>query len=432
MSKLTRADLADLFHNVTDRKLLQTVALIDRLPKRGAVDDLLAPVRPRLQRLRPPRPLTLRRLLTFPLEELLVPAAAWRPGSQRLSRDLLALIHQTVISGLDPALVREIDERLAGRTMRDKAMILGCGERLWPAAAEALAASLPPSPAGADSKGRNRRQQLEIAAELVRIGPLLAALFLALPEKPLRQVDEAQLERMGTFLQELEGKGGLALSLGAEALGQRLGDAAAMLDVLLHAGAGKASALRLSAANDAGRRVVAELDDVAEQLRRAGRQPATALADEVVQLVGTLSALEAGPPDLPVDRAGLKQIAHKAAKAVEGHLQNVVYGEILDGFKALASPDTDEAAILAVEAAARAARKLGAAGRQLGLNGQIDLVVKSALDDYRRAIVKAGTSEDDDDERVMDQLRIVEIIFGADAAADLLMARNRGSLGKSA
>ena len=431
MSKLTRTDLAGLFHNVPDRKLLQTVALIDRLPKRGAVDDLLAPVRPRLQRLRPPRPLSLRRVLTFPLEELLVPAVAWRPGSQRLSRDLLGEIQQSVISGLDPALVREIDRRLVGHTMRDKAMILGCGERLWPAAAEVLGASLPPSPAGGDSKGRNRRQQLEIAAELVRIGPMLAALFLALPEKPLRQVDQTQLERIGSFLQELEGKGGGALCLGAEALGQRLGDAAAMLEVLLHAGEGKTSALRLSAANDAGRRVVAELDDAAEQLRRAGRQPATALADEVVQLVGTLSALEAGPPDLPVDRAGLKQIAHKAAKAVEGHLQNVVYGEVLDGFKALASPDTDETTILAVEAAARAARKLGAAGRQLGLNGQIDLVVKSALDDYRRAIGKVGTSVDDEG-RVMDQLRIVEIVFGADAAADLLKARHRGSLLESA
>ena len=431
MSALTQGELVGLFDKVTDRKLLQTVALIDRLPKRGVVDDLLAPVRPRLQRLRPPRPLNLRRLLTFPLEELLVPAAAWRPGSQRLSRDLLAEVQQTVISGLDPALVREIDKRIAGQTMRDKAVILACGERLWPAAAEVRAAALPPSPAGGDSRGRNRRQQLEIAAELVRIGPLLAGLFLALPEKPLRQVDEAQLKRIGTFLHELEGKGGRALSLGAEALGQRLGDAAAMLEVLLHAGDGKTSALRLSAANDAGRRVVAELDDVAEQLRRAGRQPATTLADEIIQLVGTLSALEAGPPDLPVDRAGLKQIAHKTGKAVEGHLQNIVYGEVLDGFKALASPDTDEATILAVEAAARAARKLSAAGRQLGLNGQIDLVVKSALGDYRRAIAKAGTGEDDE-ERVMDQLRIVEIVFGADAAADLLMARQRATLAKSA
>jgi len=85
-------------------------------------------------------------------------------------------------------------------------------------------------------------------------------------------------------------------------------------------------------------------------------------------------------------------------------------------------PDTDEAAILEVEAAARAARKLGAAGRQLGLNGQIDLVVKTALDDYRRVIVRAGSSEQDDD-RIMDQLRIVEIVFGADAAAELLTAR---------
>lgn len=424
MSRLHRSDVTALFDNVNDRKLLQTVALIDRLPKRGAVDDLLAPVRPRLRQLKPPRPLTLRRLLTFPLEELLVPAVAWRPGSPRLSRDLLGAIHDSVIAGLQPDLVRDIEQRIAGHTMRDRAVVQTAGKQLWPAAAEALGATLPPSAGGGDGRGRNRRQQLEIATELLRIGPVLAAVFLALPEKPLRQVDEGQLKRLGDFLKELEGLGGRALALGAEALGQRLGDAAAMLHVLQHAGDGKASALRLSAAADAGRRVVTELDETTEQLRRAGRQPATALADEVIQLVGTLSALEAGPPDLPVDRASLKQITQKAAKAVEGHLQNVVYGEVLDGFKALASPDIDEAAILEVEAAARAARKLGAAGRQLGLNGQIDLVVKSALDDYRRVIVKTGNAEDDD-EQVMDQLRIVEIVFGADAASELLVARQR-------
>jgi len=333
----------------------------------------------------------------------------------------LSPIHESVIAGLDPELVRDIDQRIAGHTMRDAAIIQTTGKRLWPAAAAALRATVP-SASGTDGKGRNRRQQLEIAVELLRIGPILAAAFLALPEKPLRQIDEAQLKLLGDFLKELEGAGDRALTLGAEALGQRLGDAAAMLHVLQHAGDGNASALRLSAAGDAGRRVVSELDQSTDQLRRAGRQPATVLAAEVIQLVGTLSALEAGPPDLPVDRANLKQIAQRAAKAVEGHLQNVVYGEVLDGCRALGSPETDEATILAVEAAARAARKLGAAGRQLGLNGQIDLVVKTALDDYRRVIVKAGSSAEDD-ERVMDQLRIVEIVFGADAAAELLMAR---------
>ncbi len=430
MTELAPAGLAGLFADINDKKLMQAVALIDRLPQRGAVDELLVPLRPRLRQLKPPRPLTFKRLLTFPLEELLVPALAWRPGSPRLSRDLLGAIHKGIIGNLDPALRTAIEQRLGGHTMRDKALLLAAGKELWPAAAQALSATLQATAASADGKGRNRRQQLEIAAELLRIGPALADVFLALPEKPLRQVEEAELERIGKLWKELEGMGGDALSLGAEALGQRLGDAAVMLTVLQQAGDGKVSAMRLSAAGEAGRRVVSELDAVAEQLRRAGRQPATALAEEIVQLVGTLSALDAGPPDLPVDRAGLKQIAHKTAKAVEGHLQNVVYGEVLDGFKALGSPDADDATVLAVEAAARAARKLGAAGRQLGLKGPIDLVVKTALDDYRRVIAKAGRSEADE-ERVMDQLRIVEIIFGPDAAAELLMARHQGSMPKT-
>lgn len=422
MSAPDAPGLAGLFGEVTDKKLLQTVALIDRLPKRGAVDDLLAPLRPRLQRLKPPRPLTLRRILTFPMEELLVPAADWRPGSLRLSRDLLGDLHDLILGRL-PADRREAVERaVAGHGVHDRAVIYRVGKALWPEAAAILRDALPPEPAGGDGKGRNRRQQLALAADLLAIGGPLAGAFLDLPAKPVRRLDDGQMERLGKLLKLLEGIGDRALAVGSEALGQRLGDQGVLLAVLQHAGDGDASALRRAAAVEASRRVVAELDDAADQLRKAGRQPAATLAEAVVELVGTLSALDGVPADLPVDRARLERVARKAAKAVEGHLQTVVRGEVLDGFKALAMPTVDDEAVAAVEAAARAARKLLAAGRQLGAGGQVDLVMRSALDDFRRELGRSG-DEGDATGAEMDQLRIVEIVFGAEAAARLLADR---------
>ena len=50
----------------SDEQLLQVVGLIDTLDRRGPVDQLLAPVRGRLALLRPPRPITLGRVLILP------------------------------------------------------------------------------------------------------------------------------------------------------------------------------------------------------------------------------------------------------------------------------------------------------------------------------------------------------------------------------
>jgi hypothetical protein len=421
VSDLAPAGIAALFNDVNDKKLLQTVALIDRLPRRGAIDDLLAPLRPRLSRLQPPRPLTVKRLLTVPIEELLVPAVVWRPGSLRLSRELLGQVHDLVLGGLEPTLRSGFEQQLDGCSMHDTAVILAVGRRLWPAAAEVLDASLGGERDAGDNKGRNRRQQLQIAVELLRLGPALADVFLQLPAKPVHRLDQAHARRIGGLIQVLERLGDRAMALGSEALGCRLGDAALLLSALQATGA-SASPLRIAAASDAAKRVVVELDETADELRRGGRQSAVALADEAVRLVGTLSALETAPADLPVDRTGLKAIGRKAGKAIEGHLQNVVFGEVLDGFKKVTEPSASSADVAAAEAAARAARRLAAAGRQLGLEGQVDLVVKTAFDDFRRGLA-GPAGEAASSERFMDQLRIIEIVFGPDAAFELLMAK---------
>ncbi len=60
--------------------------LIDTLDRRGPVDQLLAPVRGRLALLRPPRPITLGRVLILPFEDLLVHEAEAWPGRRCFAR----------------------------------------------------------------------------------------------------------------------------------------------------------------------------------------------------------------------------------------------------------------------------------------------------------------------------------------------------------
>ena len=63
-----------------DEQIARVVAMLDRLPDRGEADQVLDPLRPRLRTLKPPRPLTLARLLFMPLEGALVAPTAWRRG----------------------------------------------------------------------------------------------------------------------------------------------------------------------------------------------------------------------------------------------------------------------------------------------------------------------------------------------------------------
>ena len=60
-----------------DDQVAQIVAMVDAMPDRGAADHLIAPLRARLARTRPPRPLRFARLLFLPLDPLLA-SSVWR------------------------------------------------------------------------------------------------------------------------------------------------------------------------------------------------------------------------------------------------------------------------------------------------------------------------------------------------------------------
>ena len=75
--------------------MLRVVGLIDTLDRRGAVDDLLAPIRDRLALLRPARPLTLGRILILPFEDVLVPAHEVWPELWPTIRHYFESVHTT-------------------------------------------------------------------------------------------------------------------------------------------------------------------------------------------------------------------------------------------------------------------------------------------------------------------------------------------------
>lgn len=141
-----RAVVREVTHDLQQAeadKLVQVVAILDEMAQRGAADDVLVPLRPRLARLRPPRPLRFSRLLFRPLDAVIVPATQWRRGEPSIPRSIIQPVTDLVRALLGPACA-EVDAMLAGRSASDHMAVQAAGNRLWPLAARALAGAVAP------------------------------------------------------------------------------------------------------------------------------------------------------------------------------------------------------------------------------------------------------------------------------------------------
>ena len=115
----------------SDEQLLKVVGLIDMLDRRGAVDRLLEPLRPRLAQLRPARPITLGRVLILPFEDLLVPEDEAWPGRRCFARSHLARLVDQVTAACLRDLGR-LRARAEGCSMIAGDAVREIGTVLWP------------------------------------------------------------------------------------------------------------------------------------------------------------------------------------------------------------------------------------------------------------------------------------------------------------
>ena len=144
---LPQTELAALHNALTGAehsKIVKLLAIADTLQRRGAVDDLIAPFRPRLAHLRPARPLRFARLLFMPLDPVIVPPAHWQPKSPLLPRSALLPMAETVCAAMGEDATR-IDRMIEGHSTSDHHVVAEAGALLWPSAARLLLQAEPPS-----------------------------------------------------------------------------------------------------------------------------------------------------------------------------------------------------------------------------------------------------------------------------------------------
>lgn len=373
-------------------RLLRIVKMVDTLPQRGAADALIAPLRPRLAVLRPPRPATLTRLLFQPIDPLIVQPAAWRPGSPGVPRPLLAPLAAVALTALGD-LAGKLQTQLARVGSLATPVSGEVGAVLWPRAADALRGWAPTAELAAAS-----------GIEQAALAPLVGGIATLLDQGAI-------LYRLG---QQPDAAGETKLAEMLLAAAAR--DGLAALRMML--------ALLLSLAPDAGH-LLRLAEAVAPPGEAAVAQPALDF------LLGGLAEVSGG--GVPADAAAMRRAAallegmeHQGGQRTAHLAKLALVRRRLDGacrsrFEAAAetlermlpagggAEPPDDTAMARMEAMALEVRRLEAVGRRVGGAGFDDAPMRRAAE--RLAAASALPA--------VDRLRLAEILLGPDAALAL-------------
>jgi hypothetical protein len=137
-------DLARSLAMAADERIRRVVAMVDAMPERGDADAVIAPLRPRLARLRPTRQVNFARLLFRPLDAVIVPTASWQSAGPGIPRSALAPLAREVRRNWTGIEAIDVGLAEAGANDDGAAGLLTIGGRIWPAAVPRLLSAIAP------------------------------------------------------------------------------------------------------------------------------------------------------------------------------------------------------------------------------------------------------------------------------------------------
>lgn len=404
-------------------KLLAVVAMVDRLANRGALDAVLDHFRPKLAVIKPPRPLTLPRVLTYPLESALVPTHSWVAGSYRIPRHHLPDIHAVVLAGLDPAMVQRLRTRLAGATSRDADLILETGRELWPAAAALL------ERARADRRDcdPHLRISFRLAVHLLALGEWLVSTIWQLPPRPIVELEPSLRGAIEGLLSRAAERGREAFMLLAELLVGLCEQPMLILRPALELDCALPLRERAHCVTAIIDNCLGELARAVEAARGSSKPRPAAVAELVLRVVSITESLQTASADVRFDRYTIRRLLLATAELAEKTVAALLEGPLLAEFAA----DTEDPAqrLYAKEDAARAIARIRLVARQLGLVSKLDYLFRRAERDFVDAFtrfveqrqVRLGRLAPIDLD-VMDRIRLLEILFGSARAVETWQA----------
>ena len=150
--------------------------------------------------MKPPRPLSLARILFAPVEDLLDGPLRYRRGSKRLSRAIIRPVADIFEAAMGEAKSAAIRTELSGKTTKNRDFALAFGERLWPAASDILTDFV--KRATTDPRMRTERigrdddvlLQIGDMAAFLRFGARIERMKADLPPKPFDELQAHHIQ----------------------------------------------------------------------------------------------------------------------------------------------------------------------------------------------------------------------------------------------
>ncbi len=387
-----------------DAQVLQVLQMVDSLEVRGATDEVLAPVRPRLRAIQPARPLRFARLMFLPADVLIVAPAAWRAGTFFVPRSALTVLARAVREALvqsATSCLAQVEELTSGACTGQSTRVRQAGALLWPEAAGILRTlSLQPPPGlfaewSAQGLPANELAQLAIALSAI----LDVALALHDHDHGTVRLHEAELAEMLACAEKF----------GPRAWGMMLGLLAIRVpqaSPALFTAAQKAPQRRRQA-EAAAEAALAWLEN--ETAGQVESMPAHAAAE----LRRQTSLLESLSNQL-ADPAQRRRLTDARAALLAGSLQRfetALQDRVAAPLLTLPDDSSERAAALdGTEGAARVLRAFELEARRLGGGAKFDGLVRSVQATLQQV---AGMSP-------MDRARLAEILAGPEAAVRML------------
>jgi hypothetical protein len=413
-----REEVEVSLRQATDGQLARIMQFIDRLPSRAHLDELVAPVRGRLALARPARSVTPARVLTAPVEDLLVDPACEAASPCLLPRDVLAAFHRSALDAMDRGELEVLEDEVQGAVMDDAPAVVAAGRRLWPVAAAALRRRIAdPAPADPEAWRDVHVARLPIIVLLLEhaeeLIPRLAGLPARSPAESAAGLSAAEAAEAAALMRWAGAKSRLLGEAVAMILMRRLGDPAATAEVAC----GEGGIFLRRAVADCLRE--AELT-VALLRDNAGLSP-FALGEALPRLTGLLDRLVDAAPRQDADFAARLAAAQADARKIAATRYDEVSALAVACFSAVIAGEAGEDDVAAAEALCRAAAKIAAAGRLPGDEDRLKEPAASRLADMRARLIAAAakTPQAPPEERaaeIMQGLRLIEILFGPDCA----------------
>ncbi|GEO41405.1 hypothetical protein SAE02_55530 [Skermanella aerolata] len=425
--------LSSAIAQASDDKLIQIVRIVDTLPERTQLDEAISKVRHRLFWLRPPRPLSVARILFAPVEDLLDGPLSYRRGSKRFNRAIIRPVTEIFESAMGEAKSVAIRAELMGKTTKHRDFALAFGERLWPAASDILADFA--KRAATDQRLRTERigrdedvlHQIADMAAFLRFGARIEQIKADLPPKPFEDLQPHHVQMIEEVFITLPLPEDVALF--TRILLALSGEPAKVLELLERVKIQATQRQRDALVGDLTQSVIDKLGEDADRLVDIPRTDLQVAAKVAGRLVSSLDALGRKRQwgSINVDARTLDRTRRAIGDFVVENLNRTAEDSAVSmaATKANPAPATDAQAVEAEERAG-ALRQFRDLARSLKIDhhtkARFDTITRSmdqeALEQVRSAVAQ-GLSRAEIDQIIVDRLRICDIVEGYERTKEL-------------